>query len=158
MSMTELEQTLISLSQKEKDFNKKYEADLVEARRKLNKDLLSIEMSALAVKNDFVTFIKDKSIPVDTRWNLFKQAPKAVKNGSYDFSNNESDGVDYIIHMINTQDYQEEYLHFDTVSLIGMFFDVEEIQENNDDELLALYHDAIEAFLQTNSSSLFLIR
>lgn len=156
--MTELEQTLISLSQKEKDFNKKYEADLVEARRKLNKDLLSIEMSALAVKNDFVTFIKDKSIPVDTRWNLFKQAPKAVKNGSYDFSNNESDGVDYIIHMINTQDYQEEYLHFDTVSLIGMFFDVEEIQENNDDELLALYHDAIEAFLQTNSSSLFLIR
>lgn len=156
--MNELEQTLISLSQKEKDFNKKYEADLVEARRKLNKDLLSIEMSALAVKNDFVTFIKDKSIPVDTRWNLFKQAPKAVKDGSYDFSNNESDGVDYIIHMINTQDYQEEYLHFDTINLIGMFFDLEEIKENNDDKLLALYHDAIEAFLQANSSSVFLVR
>lgn len=156
--MTELEQKLISLSQKEKDFNNKYEADLVEARRKLNKDLLSIEMSALAVKNNFFTFIKDKSIPVDTRWNLFKQAPKAVKDGAYDLLNNESDGVDYLIHMIDTQVSKEEYLHFDTVNLINMFFDLEEIKENNDDELLALYYDAIEAFLQTNSSSLFLVR
>lgn len=156
--MTELEQKLISLSQKEKDFNNKYEADLVEARRKLNKELLSIEMPALAIKNDFVTFIKDKSISVDTRWNLFKQAPKAVKNGAYDLLKNESAGVDYLIHMIDTQDSKEEYLHFDTVNLIRMFFDLEEIKENNDDELLTFYYDAIEAFLQTNSSSLFLVR
>lgn len=156
--MTELEQKLVSLSQKEKDFNNKYEADLVEARRKLNKELLSIEMPALAIKNDFVAFIKDKSISIDTRWNLFKQAPKAVKDGAYDLLKNESDGVDYIVHMINTQDYQEEYLHFDTVNLVSMFFDLEKIKENNDDELLALYHDAIEAFLQANSSSLFLVK
>lgn len=156
--MTELEQKLVSLSKKEKDFNNKYEADLVEARRKLNKELLSIEMPALAIKNDFVAFIKDKSISIDTRWNLFKQAPKAVKDGAYDLLKNESDGVDYIIHMINTQDYQEEYLHFDTVNLVSMFFNLEKIKENNDDDLLALYHDAIEAFLQANSSSIFLAR
>lgn len=39
-----------------------------------------------------------------------------------------------------------------------MFFDLEKIKENNDDELLALYHDAIEAFLQANSSSIFLAK
>lgn len=156
--MTELEQKLVSLSQKEKDFNNKYEADLVEARRKLNKELLSIEMSALAVKNDFVTFIKDKSIPVDTRWNLFKQAPKAVKDGSYDLLKNKSNGIDYLVNMIDMQDNKKEYLYFDTVSLISMFFDLEEIKENNDDELLALYYDTIEAFLQANSSSIFLAR
>lgn len=156
--MTELEQTLIFLSSKEKEFDRKYEADLMEARRNLNKNIISIETSALAIKNDFVAFIKNKSIPLDERWDMFKKSPNIIKEKKCDIVSKESEGIDYIIHMINMNEEPstKEFLFFDSVNFIDRYFDLEGLKENDDQELLELYYDAIETILQSNCSSIFL--
>lgn len=168
--MTELEQTLIFLSSKEKEFDRKYEADLMEARRNLNKNIISIETSALAIKNDFVAFIKNKSIPLDERWDIFKKSPNILKEKNFDIVSTGSEGIDYIIDMININEEPsyEEFLFFDSVNFINRYFYPEEIAEikeakknnelleSDEIELLEFYDDAVEAILQSNCSSIFL--
>ncbi len=48
----------------------------------LQSDIVGLEWKVKEVKNEFAEFIKDKSIPLDERWEFFKEAPEYLKNKS----------------------------------------------------------------------------
>jgi hypothetical protein len=72
-----------------------------------------------SVKTDFAKVIRDKSIPLDERWELFKNAPSEFKNHNqwiYDFT---LKGMSSRFSL--WQEYEvERHSHVDLIDIIGM--------------------------------------
>lgn len=150
--MSDIQQRLLELAQKEKNFKQQYDTDLFALKNQLDKNISSIASEALSIKQDFVKSINDESVPLRERWELFVNAPATVKEKS-DYTPEKNDGIDYILNKIGEEYSPEEFKTFNTVDLIDEHFDINYIEECGDEESLHLYESAIEGFLKENCGS-----
>lgn len=151
--MSDIQQRLLVLAQKEEDFKQQYKNGLVALKSELEANIASITAESLAIKQEFVRFINDESVPLRERWAFFANAPHTVKEKSDYIPDSKTEGIKYILEQIGQECSPEEFKVFDTVDLINKYFDIEYIEESGDDEELNLYESAIEGFLKENCGS-----
>jgi len=91
--------------------------------------LLQNGLAALAtgvenVKKDFEAYISDKSVPLNTRWTLFVEAPAFMRNTS-----------EYIEHFTTFNDHEvyEDWINRGQVVSLLMTVEIMEESENFDD-------------------------
>lgn len=152
-NMSDIQQRLLILAQKEENFKQQYENGLVALKNELEANISSITAESLAIKQEFVRFINDESVPLRERWDFFVNAPNTVKETSEYIPNGRNDGIRYILDQIGEEYSPEEFKTFYTVDLIDRYFNINYIEESGDDEELHLYESAIEGFLEKNCGS-----
>lgn len=151
--MLDIKQKLLDLSQKEKKFKQQYKKGLVDLENQLEENTLSITAESLSIKQEFVKFINDESIPLRERWDFFINAPDTVKEQKKEIPDGKSDGIEYLINQIAEEYSKEEFKKFYTADLINEYFNIEDIEETGNKEELYLYESAIEVFLKENCGS-----
>lgn len=151
--MLDIKQKLLDLAQKEKKIKQQYKKGLVDLENQLEENTLSITAESLSIKQEFVKFINDESIPLRERWDFFINAPDTVKEQKKEIPDGKSDGIEYLINQIAEEYSKEEFKKFYTADLINEYFNIEDIEETGNKEELYLYESAIEVFLKENCGS-----
>ena len=146
---------VIALGAEEKGLKKDHKKQISEMDKSLQQDLSSLETKAKVVKSDYLAYIQDTSIPVEERWELFKQAPKVMKEHSRYILNRHNPGIQKLLESLDGEYSKDEFKNFDTVELVSDVFDMEHLEEDEEvsEEEQELYKQAIEELLRLNCGS-----
>lgn len=146
---------VIALGAEEKGLKKDHKKQVSEMDKSLQQDLSSLETKSKAVKSDYLAYIQDTSIPVEERWELFKQAPKVMKEHSRYILNRHNPGIQKLLESLDGECSKDEFKNFDTVELVSDVFDMEHLEEDEEvsEEEQELYKQAVEELLRLNCGS-----
>lgn len=146
---------VIALGAEEKGLKKDHKKQISEMDKSLQQDLSSLETKSKAVKSDYLAYIQDTSIPVEERWELFKQAPKVMKEHSRYILNRHNPGIQKLLESLDGEYSKDEFKNFDTVELVSDVFDMDHLEEDEEvsEEEQELYKQAIEELLRLNCGS-----
>ncbi len=146
---------VIALGAEEKGLKKDHKKQVSEMDKSLQQDLSSLETKSKAVKSDYLAYIQDTSIPVEERWELFKQAPKVMKEHSRYILNRHNPGIQKLLESLDGEYSKDEFKNFDTVELVSDVFDMEHLEEDEEvsEEEQEIYKQAIEELLRLNCGS-----
>lgn len=143
---------VLALGIKEKELKKEHKKHTSKLDQSLQRDLSSLETKSKTVKDDYLAYIQDTSIPVEERWKLFEQAPKVMKEHSRYILSRHNPGIQKLLESLDGEYSKDEFKNFDTVELVSDVFEMDCLEEDEEEEQ-ALYTQAIEELLRLNCGS-----
>lgn len=146
---------VLSLGTEEKELKKEHKKHTSKLDQSLQRDLSSLETKSKTVKDDYLAYIQDTSIPVEERWKLFEQAPKVMKEHSRYILSRHNPGIQKLLESLDGEHSKDEFKNFDTVELVSDVFEMDclEYGEEVSEEEKELYKQAIEELLRLNCGS-----
>ncbi len=146
---------VLALGTEEKELKKEHKKHISKLDQSLQQDLSSLETKSKTVKDDYLAYIQDTSIPVEERWKLFEQAPKVMKEHSRYILSRHNPGIQKILESLDGEYSKDEFKNFDTVELVSDVFEMDCLEEGEEvsEEEQELYKQAIEELLRLNCGS-----
>lgn len=146
---------VLALGTEEKELKKEHKKHTSKLDQSLQRDLSSLENKSKTVKDDYLAYIQDTSIPVEERWKLFQQAPKVMKEHSRYILSRHNPGIQKLLESIDGECSKDEFKNFDTVELVSDVFEMDCWEEGEEvsEEEQELYKQAIEELLRLNCGS-----
>lgn len=146
---------VIALGTEERGLKKDHKKQVSEMDKSLQQVLSSLKTKSKAVKSDYLAYIQDTSIPVEERWELFKQTPKVLKEHSQHILSRHNPGIQKLLESIDGEYSKDEFKNFDTVELVSDVFDMDHLEEDEEvsEEEQELYTQAREELLRLNCGS-----
>lgn len=146
---------VLALGTEEKELKKEHKKHTSKLDQSLQRDLSSLETKSKTVKDDYLAYIQDTSIPVEERWKLFKQTPKVLKEHSRYILSRHNPGIQKLLESLDGEYSKDEFKNFDTVELVSDVFDMDHLEEDEEvsEEEQELYEQAIEELLRLNCGS-----
>lgn len=146
---------VLSLGTEEKELKKEHKKHTSKLDQSLQRDLSSLETKSKTVKDDYLAYIQDTSIPVEERWKLFEQAPKVMKEHSRYILSRHNPGIQKLLESLDGEYSKDEFKNFDTVELVSDVFEMDYLEdcEEVSEEEKELYKQAIEELLRLNCGS-----
>lgn len=146
---------VLSLGTEEKELKKEHKKHTSKLDQSLQRDLSSLETKSKTVKDDYLAYIQDTSIPVEERWKLFEQAPKVMKEHSRYILSRHNPGIQKLLESLDGEYSKDEFKNFDTVELVSDVFEMDYLEDGEEvsEEEKELYKQAIEELLRLNCGS-----
>ncbi|EPP7233591.1 DUF7020 family protein [Shigella flexneri] len=146
---------VLSLGTEEKELKKEHKKHTSKLDQSLQRDLSSLETKSKTVKDDYLAYIQDTSIPVEERWKLFEQAPKVMKEHSRYILSRHNPGIQKLLESLDGEHSKDEFKNFDTVELVSDVFEMDCLEDGEEvsEEEKELYKQAIEELLRLNCGS-----
>lgn len=146
---------VLALGTEEKELKKEHKKHISKLDQSLQQDLSSLETKSKTVKDDYLAYIQDTSIPVEERWKLFEQAPKVMKEHSRYILSRHNPGIQKILESLDVEYSKDEFKNFDTVELVSDVFEMDCLEDGEEvsEEEQELYKQAIEELLRLNCGS-----
>lgn len=152
---TDIVNDVIALGSEEEDLIKEHKKQVSKLDQSLQQELYSLETKSKAVKSDYLAYIQDTSIPVEERWKLFEQTPKALKEHSRHILSRHNPGIQKLLESLDGEYSKDEFKNFNTVELVSDVFEMDCLEEGEEvsEEEQALYTQAREELLRLNCGS-----
>lgn len=146
---------VLALGIEEKELKKEHKKHTSKLDQSLQRDLSSLETKSKTVKDDYLAYIQDTSIPVEERWKLFEQAPKVMKEHSRYILSRHNPGIQKLLESLDGEHSKDEFKNFDTVELVSDVFEMDCLEDGEEvsEEEKELYKQAIEELLRLNCGS-----
>lgn len=146
---------VLALGIEEKELKKEHKKHTSKLDQSLQRDLSSLETKSKTVKDDYLAYIQDTSIPVEERWKLFEQAPKVMKEHSRYILSRHNPGIQKLLESLDGEYSKDEFKNFDTVELVSDVFEMDYLEDGEEvsEEEKELYKQAIEELLRLNCGS-----
>ena len=129
---TDIVNDVIALGSEEEDLIKEHKKQVSKLDQSLQQELYSLETKSKAVKSDYLAYIQDTSIPVEERWKLFEQTPKALKEHSRHILSRHNPGIQKLLESLDGEYSKDEFKNFNTVELVSDVFEMDCLEEGEE--------------------------